>query len=304
MRLWFSSSSEVPIYRQLVTQVVLAILCEDLRPGDRLPSTRELARRFGLHPNTISAGYRQLEREGWTEKRHGSGVYVRNNSEAPSTPEQILDFHIAGFFRAVRELDLPAAAIRHRVAQWLAAPPPDHLLLIDPDAELRQILLTEIRAATTFPVKGISMEECLEAEKLARGIPLCRPSKTKSIRAVLPSGIELITLQIRSANTWLTPWLPAPPGHLIGVVSHWPEFLTHARTVLIAAGLSTDSLIFRDARQQRWNRGLEQVTAILCDAYTATVPALPSKPHTLIFPFLADSTIAELGRYSQSPAAL
>jgi GntR family transcriptional regulator len=165
-------------------------------------------------------------------------------------------------------------------------------------------LLTEIRAATTFPVKGISMEDCLDREKLARGIPLCRPSKTKSIRAVLPSGIELITLQIRSANTWLTPWLPAPPGHLIGVVSHWPEFLTNARTVLIAAGLSPDSLIFRDARQQRWNRGLEQVTAILCDAYTATVPALPSKPHTLIFPFLADSTVAELGRYSQSPSAL
>src|SRR5271163_758349 len=77
MRLWFAPSSEVPIYRQLVTQVVLAILSGDLRPGDRLPSTRELARRFGLHPNTISAGYRQLEKEGWTEGRHGSGVYVR-----------------------------------------------------------------------------------------------------------------------------------------------------------------------------------------------------------------------------------
>jgi DNA-binding transcriptional regulator YhcF (GntR family) len=299
VRLWFSSSSEVPIYRQLVTQVVLAILCGDLRPGDRLPSTRELARRFALHPNTISAGYRQLEREGWTEKRHGSGVYVRSNSEPPTTPEQILETHIAGFFRAVRELDLPAAAIRQRVAQWLAAPPPDHLLLIDPDPELRQILLTEIRQATTFPAAGISVEDCLQQEKLARAIPLCRPSKTKSIRSILPSGVELITLQIRSANGWLTPWLPAPPGHLIGVVSHWPEFLTTARTVLIAAGLSPDSMIFRDARQARWNRGLDQVTAILCDAYTATVPALPSKPHILIFPFLADAAVAELGRFSR-----
>src|SRR5580698_3996007 len=112
MRLWFSHSSEVPIYRQLVTQVVLAILCGDLRPGDRLPSTRELARRFRIHPNTISAGYRQLERDGWTEHRHGSGVFVCANAEPPSTPEQILEGHIAGFFRAVRELDLPAAAIR------------------------------------------------------------------------------------------------------------------------------------------------------------------------------------------------
>src|ERR1700729_1182083 len=90
VRLWFSHSSEVPIYRQLVTQVVLAILCGDLRPGDRLPSTRELARRFALHPNTVSAGYRQLEKEGWTESRRGSGIYVRAFAEPPSTAEQML----------------------------------------------------------------------------------------------------------------------------------------------------------------------------------------------------------------------
>jgi len=58
LHLWFSPASEVPIYRQLVTQVSLAILSGDLKPGDRLPSTRELARRFCIHPNTVSAGYR------------------------------------------------------------------------------------------------------------------------------------------------------------------------------------------------------------------------------------------------------
>ncbi len=141
-------------------------------------------------------------------------------------------------------------------------------------------------------------------ENLARSIPVCRPSKTKSIRALLPYGIELVTLQIRSANGWLTPWLPVPQGHLFGVASHWPEFLSTARTVLIAAGLSSDTLIFRDARQPRWNRGLDEATAILCDAYTATVPSMPSRPHILIFPFLADSTLADLARYSIGPTAL
>ena len=304
MRLWFAPSSEVPIYRQLVTQVVMAILSGDLRPGDRLPSTRELARRFGLHPNTISAGYRQLERDGWTEHRHGSGVYVSTRTEPPSTPEQIIDRHIAAFFRAVRELDLPAAAVRQRVSEWLAAPPPDHLLLIDPDPELRRILLTEIRQATSFPATDTTLDGCSSPDILAGAIPLCRPSKTKVIRAVLPTGIELVTLPIRSANAWLTPWLPPPPGHLIGVVSHWPEFLTIARTILIAAGIDPDTLIFRDARQPRWNRGLNDVTAILCDAYTATVPALPSKPHTIIYPFLADSAHAELARYSKYSSGL
>ena len=48
VRLWFAPSSEGPIYRQLVTQVVLAILSGDVRPGERLPSTRELARRFAI----------------------------------------------------------------------------------------------------------------------------------------------------------------------------------------------------------------------------------------------------------------
>lgn len=302
MRLWFAPSSEVPIYRQLVTQVVLAILSGDLRPGDRLPSTRELARRFGVHPNTISAGYARLEREGWTEHRRGSGVHVRANVEPLSTPEQILDQHIAGFFRAVRELNMPSAAIRRRVAEWLAAPPPDHLLLIDPDAELRQILLTEIGQMTSFPVTGATLEDCANLETLSAAIPLCRPSKAKAIRAALPSGIELITLQIRSANAWLAPSLAAFSGDLIGVVSHWPEFLEIARTMLVAAGLNPDTLVLRDARKARWQRGLEQASAILCDAYTATLPALPRKPQTIVFPMLADAARTELARFSDSPA--
>jgi len=55
MQFWFAPRSAVTIREQLVTQIILGILCGDLPPGERLPSTRELARRFRLHPNTISA---------------------------------------------------------------------------------------------------------------------------------------------------------------------------------------------------------------------------------------------------------
>lgn len=298
MRLWFAPSSEIPIYRQLVTQVVLAILSNDLRPGDRLPSTRELARRFGVHPNTISAGYRQLEREGWTEHLRGGGVYVCANAEAPSTPEQILDQHIAGFFRAVRELNLPSTAIRKRVAEWLVSPPPDHFLLIDPDPEMRRILITEIRRLTSFPVTGGTLEDCARPESLTAAVPLCRPSKTKIVRAALPSGIELITLKIRSANTWLVPWLPSLEGELVGIASHWPEFLEFSRTMLVAAGLSPEALIIRDARLPRWRRGLDQTAAVICDAYTASEHSFRGKPRTIVFPLLADSTQAELSGFA------
>ena len=249
MRLWFSASSEVPIYRQMVTQVILAILSGELKPGDRLPSTREVARRFGLHANTVSAGYKQLEREGWTEFRHGSGVYVRRNDARANTPEQRLDSHIAGFFRAVRELGLPRELVRTRVAEWLAAPQPDHFLLIDPDPELRQILVAEIAAVGVLPVRGASVEDAHDPKVLRSAVALCRPSKTDLIRDALPAGVELTTLPIRSATTWLAPWLPVPQGVLVAVVSHWPEFLSIARTMLVATGLPTEALVFRGRPQ-------------------------------------------------------
>lgn len=300
MRLWFSAASEVPIYRQLVTQVQLAVLSGDLKPGERLPSTRELARRFRIHPNTVSAGYRQLARDGWVEYRHGSGVYIQSEVAAAQTPEQILDQHIVAFFRAVRELRLPAVAIRRRVAELIAAPPPDHFVLIDPDTDAREILLTEIRKLTTWPAAGMTVEEAAKAEAMLAAIPLCRPSRMKMVRAVLPVGAELVPLQIHSANKWLDPELPSLKGKMIGVVSAWVDFRDIARTMLAAAGVDPDLLVVRNPKRPRWQRGLEQTGAILCDAHTASIRELPKGPRVFVFSLLADAFQVELSKFSDS----
>lgn len=299
MRLWFSPASEVPIYRQLFTQIVLAILSSDLKPGDRLPSTRELARRFSIHPNTVSAGYRQLTEEGWAEYRHGSGVYVKTDAASPSTPEQILDKHIAAFFRAVRELKLSSETIRARVAEWIAAPPPDHFLLIDPDLDAREILLSEIRQASSWPAMAIPFEEAANPQVLAGALPLCRPSKTKAVRALLPVGVELITLQIRSANQWLAPELPSLKGKLVGVASHWVDFREIAKTMLAAAGVDPDLLVVRNPKRPRWQRGLDQTGGIICDVLTASTRELPKGPRIFVFSVVADTGRAELRQLSE-----
>ena len=92
MRFWLARNSEVPIREQVVTQITLGILSGDLKPGERLPSLGELARRFKLHQNTISAAYRQLEREGWLELKSGSGVYVRDRKpESSATGSRYTD---------------------------------------------------------------------------------------------------------------------------------------------------------------------------------------------------------------------
>jgi GntR family transcriptional regulator len=285
MRLWFSANSEVPLYRQLMTQVQLAILSGELRPGDRLPSTRELARRFAIHPNTVSAGYRQLEREGWTELRHGSGVYVCEKRSAES-PDAKADRYIAEFFRGAHERGLSTSTLRKRMAEWVATPAPDHWLLMDPDPELRRILLIELRSATEREVRECSVRDC-SADVLEGAVVCCRPSQERIVRAAVPAGIELVVLPITSANQWLVPWMPAPKGLLIAVVSHWPEFLDKARTMLAAAGVSADALIFCDARKSGWQRGIANASGVLSDAYTASVIKLPKGPQIVVFPLLA-----------------
>lgn len=71
--------------------------------------------------------------------------------------------------------------------------------------------------------------------------------------------------------------------------------------MLIAAGLPTEALIFRDAHKPHWRRGLEQATAILCDSYTASLPTLPQKPFHIVFPLLADAAGGVLREYSGEP---
>jgi GntR family transcriptional regulator len=301
MKMWFSPGSEVPLYRQMGTQIVLAILSGDLKPGEKLPSTRALARRFDMHANTVSAAYKHLEQEDWLESRRGSGVYVKDRKPAKMTPEQELDVHIARFFRAVRELALPMDEVRAQVARWLAAPPVNHLLLIETDKTLAQILTTELKGVCGLPVKLITPEACRENRGcLAGAVPLCRPSKKVIVQEAIGVGVELMVLPINSALAWLTPLVSSTPGHLIAIVSHWPDFIKFARTMLLAAGVAGDALILVDANGAECLRGVGVASAILCDSYTATSPELPTKPRRFVFPLLAESAKAMLRPFEQT----
>jgi DNA-binding transcriptional regulator YhcF (GntR family) len=294
MQLWFARGSEVSIREQLVTQVILGIVSDDLAPGQRLPSTRELARRFRLHPNTISAGYRQLERERWVEFRHGSGVYVRERKPelAPSSA-LALDQLVARLFRSAREIGAPLATVRSRLRQWLELQPPDHFLLVEPDEELRRILAAEIGQAVTLPVQSCSMHDCPKPPDGA--IPVVLPNRAAALRQALPEDADMLTLQVRSVPTSLAGWLPAPSGTLVGVASGWPNFLTLARTMLHASGFHPDALIFRDARKANWQRGLRETAAVVCDTVTAML--LPAGCRAIPFPLLSESSITELRRH-------
>ncbi|MEM1063554.1 MAG: GntR family transcriptional regulator [Planctomycetota bacterium] len=70
------TASRVPIYKQLMEQVRTAVARKAVRPGERLPSIRQLSRTLVINPNTVAKAYVELEREGLITRRQGLGVFI------------------------------------------------------------------------------------------------------------------------------------------------------------------------------------------------------------------------------------
>lgn len=298
MRLWLSKNSDVPVREQLVSQIIIGVVSDDLKPGQKLPSTRELARRFGIHSNTVSAAYRHLAGRGWVEFRKGSGVYVR--AQAPDkvqalAPELELDGLISSLLHIARGRGFSLGEIQRRVKHWLEAEPPDHFLVIEPDVELRRILMAEIREATGFRVAGASLEECGAQPLLAGAATVALYNQAEQVRARLPSDSNCLLLHTRSVVESLNGAEKPPPDALVVIVSRWREFLRWAHTVLIAAGLDPAALSLRDAREPDWQKGLRASTFVITDALTAD--ELPKHCSPRVYRVIADASLAELRGY-------
>jgi GntR family transcriptional regulator len=73
--------SGVPAYLQLVQQVRHAVRVGMLRPGDQLPTVKEVVSSLTINPNTVLHAYRHLDMEGVVDGRRGVGTFVAANPE-------------------------------------------------------------------------------------------------------------------------------------------------------------------------------------------------------------------------------
>lgn len=297
MRLWLNRTGDVSLREQLITQVVLGILSRELAPGQRLPSTRDLSRCFGIHANTASAAYRHLENEGWVETRHGSGVFVRTTRpETSLTPELAIDQMIGDLAGKARKLGASDALLKTRLRRWLALEPPARWLVIEPNPELRRIVITEMEQALSLPVIGCGPEDCGKPGLLDGSIAAVLPSKAAAVRKLLPPGSEFTILQVHPVTTELEShlkrYMPAHSTDLVGLASRWAEFQRIGQTMLVAAGLSPECLLVRDATKPGWKRGLEAASAVVCDA--ALEHDLPAGCFPIVFRLLGEPSIADL----------
>jgi GntR family transcriptional regulator len=113
---------KLPIYEQIVTQVIFGVASGALKVGQMVPSVRELGQRLVVHPNTVARAFQDLERLGVLAARRGKGMEV-----TPAAPQlcrcrrrQIVRGRIREALHEAVSSDLVAEEIRRLVDEELA----------------------------------------------------------------------------------------------------------------------------------------------------------------------------------------
>ena len=148
--------------------------------------------------------------------------------ETSLSPEMAIDQMIGDMAARARKLGASDALLKARLRRWLALEPPARWLVIDPDPELRRIVITEMEQALSLPVVGCFPEDCGKPGLLERSIAAVLPSKAAAVRKLLPPGIELTTLQVHPVTaeleSYLKRYMPAHSTDLVRIASRWAEF--------------------------------------------------------------------------------
>ncbi|NDJ16052.1 GntR family transcriptional regulator [Myxacorys almedinensis] len=163
--------SDIPASNQLYNQILFAIASRQFPPGHRLPSTRQLAMQTGLHRNTISKVYRQLEEAGVVDAHAGSGIYVRDQGhdavvhiKSPLLDQyplahKIIQNSLDDLLKQgcslgqARELFLAEIDWRLRCSAQVLVTAPMH------DIGNGEVLLRELERALNIPMQLVPMEE-------------------------------------------------------------------------------------------------------------------------------------------------
>jgi GntR family transcriptional regulator len=114
-------NSGVPIYRQIVDQVVAMVAVGTLRQGDLLPSVRQVARDAAVNPMTVSKAYSRLKTDGIVRRVRGLGMEVMVPATNGSLDERKRKFRdvIEPALHRARQLGLDEKQVREVVAELL-----------------------------------------------------------------------------------------------------------------------------------------------------------------------------------------
>ena len=279
---------------QIIAQIALGIISGDLKAGEKLPSTRELARRFSIHQNTVSAAYRELAERNSVEFRKGSGVYVRDKIDGLSNISA-LDQLIDRLFQEAAAHGFTIDEIKAALRKRLSAKPLTHFLVIESDAKLRKILIEEVSNATNLRVEGIAFEDLSDERADDETEVWLAFDKSEKSAAALPPNKNCLYLKANSVPDSMTGKQRPSENDLIAVVSGWEKFTGLAKMFLLAARIAPETIILRLTSESNWRGGLQNVSLIICDS--AAAKEFPDDERVRIFRLIADASLEKLRKF-------
>lgn len=227
------TDSDIPASNQLYNQILFAIASRQFPPGHRLPSTRQLAMQTGLHRNTISKVYRQLEEAGVVDAHAGSGIYVRdqNNEGAAKVKSPILDQHPEAYrlvqssldellkqgcsLSQARELFLAEIDWRLRCSAQVLVTAPNH------DIGAGEVIMRELERALNIPVQLVPLEELNQTLDQTRSgtVVTSRYFIAQAEAIAAPKSVRVIPIDIYDFDAEIQIIKQLPRGTCIGLVS-------------------------------------------------------------------------------------
>ncbi len=234
MDIRIDSANDVPIRRQLTEQIIFLIAIDRLKDGELLPSVRELARRLKIHHNTVSEAYQDLVRRAWLERRRGSRLAVisRERSRVGGSLDDLINETIVLARRGGYSLQ----ALRERVRERLLAEPPDHVLVVEQDKGLRELMREELCAQLPWAVEGCSREDLQANPGLAIGaLAVAANHALRHVNPLFPKERPVVPVRYSAADAHLKAIGALRGPSVVAVVSASRLFLEVARGVLAPA---------------------------------------------------------------------
>jgi len=265
MRFHIDKSSDVPIRSQISEQIVLSIATTMLKPGDVLPSVRELAIRLGISRNTASAAYKDLVQRLYIERRHGRKMVVRALDALPLAPREDLDDLIDAAIRAARHRGYTLQELRKRVRERLLIEPPDHVLIAEPEAGMRRLLQLEISEALHLTAEAISPDELAANRGAVIGaLVLALPGRAQHVLSLLPKSHPFLVLEPSGIDAYVKLIHELKRASVIGVASISQVLLEIARP-LLAPFVGSFHAFEEHHLQEKETRDLSGLDLVFCD---------------------------------------
>jgi GntR family transcriptional regulator len=272
--------SEIPASNQLFNQIRFAIASRQYPPGHRLPSTRQLAMQTGLHRNTISKVYRQLEENGLVEALAGSGIYVKalgheggSKLKSPTFDKypdasQIVKGSLDELLskgctlNEAREMFLAEIDWRLRCSARVLVTAPAN------DIGIGELMVQELEKSLDIPVQLVPLEELSKTIELVPSgtVVTSRYFIGKAEEIAAPKSVRVIPIDIYDYSQEIKLVRELPKGTYFGIVSLSSGLLR--ATEVIVHSIRGDDIVVMTAQATeayKINAMVRSAKTIVCD---------------------------------------